>query len=297
MTVPNFFLIGAPKCGTTSLVKWLSEHEQVFMCTPKEPYFFCTDLLVQRAARDWDGYCRLFDSARGVRAIGEASTTYLRSDTAIANILEHLPAARFIVCLRNPVDMVASVHAQLVRGAREDMRDLRTAIELEAKRRQGEQLPVGTDDSARLMYSEICALGTQLARLYDQVESDHVHLVFMDDLKNDIAKVWIGLQKFLDLEDDGRMEFGIENARAMPRSTMVSRLVRNLQKAKAEIAPQLNFGIGARVARVLERPPTVDETAMPIELRKELSEKFADEVLLLETLTGRDLAAWRGQPK
>lgn len=297
MTTPNFFLIGAPKCGTTSLATWLSEHDQAFMCTPKEPCFFCDDLKVQRAARDWSEYCRLFEGGAGARAIGEASTPYMRSRAAVPGILERIPDARFVVCLRNPVDMVASVHAQLVRGTREDVRDLRTAIELEPKRRNGEQLPPGTDDLSRLLYAEICALGTQLSRLYELVDRDRVHLVFLDDLKSEPGEAWRGLQAFLGLDDDGRTEFRTENARAMPRFPAVSRLVRHLQEVKAGVAPKLRLGIGANLGRVLERTPTADELAMPIELWRDLSTKFADEVLLLETITGRDLAAWREQPE
>ncbi|WP_372921898.1 sulfotransferase family protein [Roseovarius sp.] len=293
MTIPDFFLIGAPKCGTTSLAAWLSQHPQVFMCNPKEPFFFCTDIAAQRAARSWNEYLRLFDGAAGTRAVGEASTSYLRSRAAVPAILERLPCARFVVCLRNPVDMVASVHGQMVRGVREDERDLAAALALEPARRRGERLPPGTQEPADLVYSETCALGSQLARLYDNVDRERVHLVFMDDLRTDPRQAWIDLQAFLDVDDDGRTAFGTENARAVPRSAMASRVLRGLQRAKNRVMPGRSLGIGAAMGRALERPPTAEETAMPPALQAALLRRFAAEIDTLERLTGRDLSAWR----
>lgn len=293
MKLPNFFLIGAPKCGTTSLAAWLSQHDQVFMCTPKEPFFFCTDIAAQRAARSWDEYIRLFDGAAGVRAVGEASTSYLRSRVAVPTILELLPGARFVVCLRNPVDMVASVHGQMVRGVREDERDLAAALALEPSRRRGERLPPSTQEPADLIYSETCALGSQLARLYEHVDRDRVHLVFMDDLRAEPRRVWRELQAFLGVDDDQRTEFSVENARAMPRSVAASRMLRGLHRAKNWVLPGSSLGVGARLSRALERAPTAEETVMPSALRAQLARGFATEIDTLEQLTERDLSAWR----
>lgn len=295
MTAPDFFLIGAPKCGTTSLAAWLAQHEEAFMCAPKEPFFFCTDIAAQRAARTWEEYLRLFDGAEGARAVGEASTSYLRSRVAVPAILQRVPGARFVVCLRNPVDMVASVHGQMVRGVREDERDLAAALALEPERRNGRRLPPGTDEPADLIYTETCALGSQLARLYEHVDRDRVHLVFMDDLRADPPRVWVDLQAFLGVDDDKRTEFSAQNARAMPRSVAASRLLRSLQQAKNRVLPGRSLGVGAGLGRALERAPTAEETAMPPAMRAELARRFAAEIDRLEYLTGRDLSAWRHQ--
>jgi len=133
---PNFFLIGAPKCGTTSLASWLSEHQHIFMCEPKEPYFFSTDIQAIRSAETLDEYLGLFSKVGETHlAVGEASTTYLRSCVAVPNILEFQPTAKFIVCLRNPIDMVESVHAQLYQGGRESEADLSRAWSLQGNDR------------------------------------------------------------------------------------------------------------------------------------------------------------------
>ena len=290
---PNFFLIGAPKCGTTSLALWLTEHPQVFMCAPKEPFFFCTDIEAYRAARTWQEYCRLFDGADGACAVGEASTSYIRSRVAVPAILERLPQARFVVCLRNPVDMIASVHGQMVRGVREDVSDLQTALALEPARRHGDHLPPGTREPKDLIYSDTCALGSQLVRLYHMVDPARVHLIFMDDLRADPRKVWTDLQTFLGVPDDGRTKFTTENARALPRSIPASHLMRGLQQVKNRVMPGRSLGIGLRLARVLERPASAAEMTMPGALRADLMQRFAAEIDILENLTGRDLSGWR----
>ncbi len=293
MTAPDFFLIGAPKCGTTSLAAWLAQHGEVFMCAPKEPFFFCTDIAAQRTTRTWGDYLSLFDGAEGASAVGEASTSYLRSRVAVPAILKRVPSARFVVCLRNPVDMVASVHGQMVRGVREDERDLATALALEPERLRGLRLPPGTEEPADLIYTETCALGSQLAQLYEQVNRDRVHLVFMDDLRADPRRVWIDLQAFLGIDDDGRSAFAAENARAVPRLAAASRMLRGLHRAKNRVLPGRSLGFGAGLGRALERAPTAVETEMPPALRVELARRFAVEVDRLEYLTGRDLSAWR----
>ena len=174
MTAPDFFLIGAPKCGTTSLAASLAQHDEVFMCAPKEPFFFCTDIAAQRAARTWEEYLRLFGDAKGARR-GRGLYQLLRSRVAVPAILERLPDVRFVVCLRNPVDMVASVHGQMLRGVREDERDLGAALALEPERLRGLRLPHGTNEPADLIYTQTCAIGSQLARLYESVDRNRVH--------------------------------------------------------------------------------------------------------------------------
>jgi hypothetical protein len=106
---PNFFIIGAAKCGTTSLSVWLGGHPQIFMSSMKEPHFFNND--DRQAIRTLDDYEALFWSATEEHiAIGEASVWYLSSADAVPAILQYQPEAKFIVMLRNPVEMAPALH-------------------------------------------------------------------------------------------------------------------------------------------------------------------------------------------
>jgi len=89
MKKPNFFILGAPKCGTTSLAMWLSEHPNIFMCPIKEPHYFNTDGL--QRIKTLEQYESLFTDAKPEHvAVGEASTHYLYSKEAVPRILENL---------------------------------------------------------------------------------------------------------------------------------------------------------------------------------------------------------------
>ena len=143
--VPSFFMVGAPRCGTTSLFSALGHHPDVFCCPVKEPNHFATDrnarpAVIASALRrgalltagspgmevlprvattpDFDIYLQLFDGWAGEHAVGEASTSYLLSETAAEEIARRRPDAKIIVVLRQPVDRARSeymMHAQLGR--------------------------------------------------------------------------------------------------------------------------------------------------------------------------------------
>ena len=110
---PDFFIVGAPKCGTTALYTYLKQHPEIFMSPQKEPQFFANDVLGDRRHTcTWAEYLSCFAAARGAKRIGEASVAYLGSPCAPKQIKMFNPAAKIIIMLRNPVDMMHSLHNQ-----------------------------------------------------------------------------------------------------------------------------------------------------------------------------------------
>ncbi|MCK4787025.1 MAG: sulfotransferase domain-containing protein [Desulfobacteraceae bacterium] len=105
--LPNFIVIGAAKCGTTSICDLLGEHPQVFMLDPKEPHFFGRD--DPKKTLEW--YEALFKSAEGKIAIGEGSTSYTHPNIihqAASGITEYIPGCRLIYMVRNPIKRLES---------------------------------------------------------------------------------------------------------------------------------------------------------------------------------------------
>ncbi len=121
---PNFFIVGAPRCGTTALYSYLRQHPDVFLPDYKEPHFFNTDMNSGGAIRDDAEYLALFASARDQARIGEASVYYLSSQAAPERIKSFCPTAKIVVMLRNPVDAVDALHAHQVAAWLEDVWDL-----------------------------------------------------------------------------------------------------------------------------------------------------------------------------
>jgi hypothetical protein len=136
---PNFFIVGAPKAGTTSLYHYLDQHPEIYMSPLKEPSHFSLEVRPENfepafqaqahrdedavrsylngsmdqkrfsgIVRDWNDYLRLFAGARDQTAIGEASVCYLWSKTAANAIASRLPHSRIIIILRDPSDRAFS---------------------------------------------------------------------------------------------------------------------------------------------------------------------------------------------
>jgi len=302
MREPDFFIVGAPKCGTSALAGYLRDHPDCFMCWPKEPLFFCEDLPGIRQVDDLPAYLRLFANAPpDARAVGEASAMYLYSQVAVVRLAERYPAARLIVMLRNPIDLVAAFHAQLRYALAEDEPQLAAAWALQAERARGLHVPRDCPEPKLLQYRQVALLGSQLQRLLATMPSEQVQTVVFDDLARDPRGEYLKVLAFLGLRDDGRVDFPSANVRPAHRLQLVSRLTQRPPRALTRLSAALRrrFGlerIGAldwlrRANRIpAERP------ALSGGFRHEIADTFAEDVALLSSLLGRDLTPWlRGQ--
>lgn len=110
---PDFFIAGAPKCGTTSLAQWLATNPRICMSRPKEPNYFRTEIHSRITSLEEYEACFAHALPEHV-SIGEASPHTMYSRRTIENILAYQPDAKFIVCLRNPIEMVVSLHNRTV---------------------------------------------------------------------------------------------------------------------------------------------------------------------------------------
>jgi hypothetical protein len=114
MSTPDFFIVGARKCGTTALAEYLREHPGIFFSDPKEPHYFAKDFHGYQPAyaTDWDKYLALFSGHTPTQLrSGEGSVWYFYYDNALANIRRSIPDAKLIVMVREPADML---HSQLL---------------------------------------------------------------------------------------------------------------------------------------------------------------------------------------
>jgi hypothetical protein len=282
--------LGAPKCGTTALAAWLSSHRQVFMAAAKEPHHFNTDMRHRNFARR-DEYERLFERADGFAAVGEASVWYLFSDAAVPNIENYTSGARYVVCLRDPVQMAYSLHEQQVFSGNENETDFARAWKLGPERREGRCVPDSAVDPSTLVYPEACAIGSQLERLLERVPRERVHLVGMPGLQRDPRGTFEGVQRFLGLIPDAAIELPVVNAAKARKSLALQRLTRHLGRLKAALGVNARFGILDRLddANRTERP----RPAMDPEFRAMLEQYFEPEVAIVRRLTGIDLASNR----
>ena len=140
VTKPDFFIVGAPRCGTTAMYEYLRVHPDVYMPLHKEPMYFGQDLTQLHVRLTERDYLALFAEARPGQRIGEATTWYLFSKTAASEIRDFSPDARIIIMLRHPVDVMYSLHRELLFYRGETIDDFAEALAAEADRREGRRL-------------------------------------------------------------------------------------------------------------------------------------------------------------
>ena len=292
MKGPNFFIIGAPKCGTTSLAAWLAEHPAVYLSPYKEPHYYSTDFQYQVPYNQREAYLSLFEGAGEEHlAVGEASVWYLRSRDAVPNIEREVLDARYIVMLRNPVEMAPSLHEQMCFSGVETVASFERAWGLQEARAQGRNLPLGETNPAWFQYRESCLLGAQLDRLYRTVPRQRVLPLLLDDVKVDPRAAWLQVQAFLGVPDDGRSLFPVYNRAKERRWNWFQRFNNLYGQARRRLGvPPLGTGI----LTALQRRNIRERTRPPLspEMRSILVDAFAEDVRLLATLLERDLEHW-----
>ena len=297
MRLPDFFIAGAPKCGTTALYAYLRGHPQVFMPGKKEPHFFGTDLDAPYFVRDAAAYEALFTGARPDQRVGEASVWYLYSTRAAAEIEAAAPGAQFIVMLRNPVEMVYSYHGQRLYNGTENESEFESALRLEPERRQGLRLPPHLGHAHGLMYSRIARYGEQLERLFAQVGRERVKVLLYDDFRARTGEVFGEVLRFLRVDDGYRPPLDVVNASHRRRSSALFALLhhppRPIRAAVTTLVPapllrQLR-GRLVKLNTVPHRRPPVSPGAAGL-----LREAYRDDVARLSGLLQRDLVKlWR----
>lgn len=225
---PNLFLVGAPKCGTTSLYEYLRQHSQIFFphdpqvepdathpgyWRAKEPCYFCTDIAhsTKVSIKDKAAYLALYAGADHFTWRGDASACMLRSHTAPGLIKAFCPDARILIALRPPVAMMHSYHKELLRNHWEDITDFHAAVAASEDRDKGLRLPPGTPVPQSLNYLFVSDFAPQVQRYIDTFGRNAVKVVLLEDLAAHPAETYRSILNFLAVDADFAPSFRIHN--------------------------------------------------------------------------------------
>jgi hypothetical protein len=300
--LPDFFVVGHPKSGTSALYQMLREHKGLHM-PRKEPSFFVPELLASnRYPNGIQDYMALFAAAAPEQLVGESTTWYLWSQTAAARIAEVQPGARIIAILREPASFLRSLHLQFLRTDVETEPDLRRAIELEPVRAAGEHLPRNSTRPQLLSYSEHVRYVEQLRR-YEAVFPDSQILVLIyEDFRADNEATVQRVLRFLGVDDSSPVIRVEANSSAGVRAPRVNEAVRSLYMGSGPVARVAKGAIkalssqrmrhamlGALRRRQIEAPPEPDE-----QFEAQLRERFRGEVEALSAHLDRDMIEFWG---
>jgi len=306
--VPDFFIVGHPKSGTTALYRMLRAHPQIFMPDLKEPLYFSSDMRLrfptprsERVPQTLEAYLALFAPAEAQQLLGEASSSYLWSRTAASAIAEAQPAARIIAVLREPASFLRSLHLQYMQIHVEAQGNLRKAIALEPARREGRKIPRSSHRPQLLLYSEHVRYVEQLRRYEALFAPEQMLVIVYDDFRADNEATVRRILRFLGVDDAAPVQAKEANPTVAVRSARLHGLAHRVALGRDPVSRALNRTIKAlgprRVNRavalrerlLMGRPTSPDDSVM-LELRR----RFKPEVVALSEHLDRDLVSLWG---
>lgn len=300
MRLPDFYIIGAPKCGTTTLYEWLSEHPLI-NAPHKEACFFSQDIFPTRHLRthipSLQEYCNIFELKGDQVLSGEATPKYLYSDDALAKISGLKPDARIIVILRDPVDLVISLHNQKLREGVEVETNFEKvwAESLASHDGSGPQVP-----HERNYYLWAC-IGSRLERLYEYFSASAVLILLTSELRDNPQSCYRKVLLHLGIPDDNRVDFSSYNEREAIRSLQLHRFALGVKGILSPLLSPLyrlrgGKGLGLlKLIKLFNAKPGRYTSSVSSEVRAQMYELLEKEIKLAEKyLDGRKITSSKG---
>jgi len=298
---PDFFIVGAPKCGTSALTEYLAAHPDIYMAR-KEMHFFGADLQFgpQFYRRSPQAYLAEFDARDGQLRAGEASVWYLFSREAAAEIKAFNSEARILLMLREPSEMLYSLYHQFRADGNEPLATFQDALKAESARRAGQGLSRQTYFPQGLIYREVALYTDQVRRYFELFGRDQVHVVIYDDFAADPAATYRAATEFLGVDPSYQPEsFKVINGNKRVkhpalRAVLGDPLVRGTALAFRPWLPGQLFAVLQRAEARLHKYNLQPGTREPLapELRAQLRREFAPVIERLSALLDRDLTHW-----
>jgi Sulfotransferase family len=297
--IPNFFIVGAARSGTTSLDRYLSQHPEIYIAPRKEVNFFAAthfprtgpgDERVNRGViKDYDQYAQLFTGIKGEKAIGESSVFYLCYPDVAERIAQAVPYAKIIMVLREPVDRAYSAYMYLVRDGRE-LSGFVEGLSLEEERIQKGYEPMW-------WYKELGMYYKQVKGYFDVFGRQQVKVLLYDELFANPKQVLRDVFSFLEVKEDVVINTSVHyNVGGVPKSrvlyTLLDKFIRKpntLGKCIKSLVPlHLRSVWASKTIRMLSQAVSVDTRT-----QTQLETYFAEDVKKLEDLLQRNLDCWK----
>jgi len=276
---PNFFIVGAPKCGTTSLYEYLKQTPGIYMSPVKEPHFFSRMELYQNynVIRDKKKYLALFKKVNNEIAIGEASTSYLRDPQSAKLIHDTVPKARIIIMLRDPVERSFS-HYLYRKGFGRITLPFRDTI----------KKALNSQDEYSLRLLESSFYSQQVKTYLDIFGKNLVKIIIFEEFVKDVRRVVKDVLEFLEVNAEPPESIGeVYNSFDVPRGPFATFVLRSpfILKIGASLVP---LAMGSFVMRnVLKKKETKPELSQ--EDRIFLEEIYCNDVKKLREILGRPI--------
>jgi sulfotransferase family protein len=300
-TLPNFFIVGAARSGTTSLDLYLSQHPEIFVTPNKETHFFAREQLPNRYTgpgddslnklliRDEDQYAQLFSKTGGAKAIGEASAFYLCYPKSAELIAKMVSDPKIIMVLREPVARIYSSYMFLLRDGRETL-GFEEGLSREEERKQNDFEPMW-------WYKELSQYYSQVKHYLDVFGPQRVKVLLYEELFSRQEEVLREVFGFLGVKEDVSIDTSVRyNVSGSPKSRRLYSVLNNFifnpnpveQRIKALVPQRLRVIWASKLIGAVTKPVPLDP-----QIEAQLRTLYTEDVGNLEDLLQRDLLSWR----
>lgn len=276
----TFIGIGAQKCASSWLYDILADHPEAALSDKKELDFFS-----YRYEQGYGWYERQFPDKLGARAVGEISPSYFNEASVPERARLYSPDLRILLSLRDPVERALSQHRHQIRIGSVAGPDYRFETAL-------------ADNPS---YIDQGRYATHLTRWLASFPASQVHVVLMEDIKNNPEETARKVYKFLDITPDHRSAALYEksNPSYAVRSRGMDNAIRHLRKSTRQLGLGWiwqalgDSGLRNFYRGVNRKPSEAVVPPVPAETLDKLRTIFSDEIIRLERLLGRNLEGWR----
>jgi len=286
--LPNFFIVGAPKAGTTALYAYLDQHPEVYMSPLKEPCYFAPEQSQENPYSSWEGYLTLYRGVRAETAIGEATACYLWSRTAAQNIAARVPHGRIIISLRNPVERAFSQYLEMltIGATRKSFRqEIDASLSCSREGKIGYLWP----------FLEVGRYHEQILRYFKAFPRAQIHILLYDELVRAPAAAVAHLYDFLGVNPGFLPDLSRRhNEPAVPKFVGISYLLKQ-------------SGAWRYLRNLVPRPPgpwlrsvmfrSRGSLRMEPSDRAFLTDYYREDIRALAALLDRDLTSWLAPAK
>lgn len=235
---PDFFIVGAPKCGTTAFDVYLNAHPKINMI-PKEMHFFGKDLIYREFDKHLEqNYTQALSKAKTEdTSVGEGAVWYLVSESAASELKTFSPNSKVLIFLRNPVEAIYSLHSNMVYNGNEPIESFENALNNQEKRKT--TLPEFYNcPTIAYQYQKIYLYHDQVKRYFDVFGEENVKIIVFEEFLKDKNKEYKETLRFLGV-DNHTISFDQINANKTVRSKSIREFIFEPKKGIKSIVKTL----------------------------------------------------------
>ena len=297
MKMPNFFIIGSAKAGTSSLYHYLKQHPQIYMSPVKEPRFFAfegeepvfcgpsTNHDRKFAVNTLEEYRQLFEGVTDEIAIGEASPVYMHIPKAAQRIKQYVPEAKIIAILRHPAERAFSAFSHLVREGYETL-SFEEALQQERERIERQWIPL-------FYYEELGFYHRQLQHYFELFEREQIRIYLYEELAANSSQVVGDIYEFLGVDSNFEPNLSQrKNVSGIPKSRFLYDLFTKDNAIKSVFKPLLSNQIRRKFYNIVTTKTLKPKPKLATATKSNLIQIYREDILRLQDLIDRDLSPW-----